>query len=88
MSRHHFRLGCSFHMCRTRNAEPIPRQQIEDAARSAVARVKEFAPWNVQGPVEMIFEYLPQPPQQPFGRVATYRGQTVLEAFEAWLGKP
>ncbi|MGH9718889.1 MAG: hypothetical protein ACRD8O_01635 [Bryobacteraceae bacterium] len=50
-------------------------------------RIKEFSPWKIPGPVELVFEYHPQPPQQPAGRVATYRGQTVLEAFEAWLGK-
>jgi hypothetical protein len=36
----------------------------------------------------MTIEYLPAPPQQPAVRTSIYRGQTVLEAYEAWLGKP
>jgi hypothetical protein len=35
----------------------------------------------------MTIEYLPQPPQQPLARTLTYRGQTVLETYESWLGK-
>jgi hypothetical protein len=50
--------------------------------------VKEFKPWKLAGPVEMVFEFLPQPPERPAARSVTYRGATVLEAFEAWLGKP
>lgn len=64
------------------------KRQIQAAAREAVTRIKEFQPWKVAGPVEMKFEYVPQLPEQPEGRVAAYRGATVLEAFEAWLGKP
>jgi D-amino peptidase len=64
------------------------RRRIESAAREAVLRVKEFKPWKLAGPVEMVFEFLPQPPERPAGRSVTYRGATVLEAFEAWLGKP
>jgi len=60
--------------------------QIEEAARKAVARVASYPPWRIAGPVEMVFEYLPQA-QQPTGRTMTYRGQTVLEAYESWLGK-
>ena len=62
-------------------------RQIEQAAQKAVARIGEYAPWKIAGPIEMTFEYLPQPPQQPAGRTATYRGGNVLEAYEAWLGK-
>ena len=64
------------------------RRQIEEAARKAVAHASEYTPWKIAGPVEMTMEYLPQPPLQPAPRIMTYRGQTVLEAFEAWLGKP
>jgi D-amino peptidase len=63
------------------------RQQIEQSARKAVARATEYAPWKITGPVEMTVEYLAQPPQQPAARTVTYRGQNVLEAYEAWLGK-
>jgi D-amino peptidase len=62
-------------------------RQIKDAAQKAVAHANEYLPWKIAGPVEMTFEYLPQPPLQPVARMAVYRGQTVLEAFEAWLGK-
>jgi D-amino peptidase len=64
------------------------RQQIQQAARKAVAQIGEYVPWKLAGPVEMTIEYLPQPPQQPTARTSTYRGQNVLEAYEAWLGKP
>jgi D-amino peptidase len=63
------------------------RRQIEQAAQKAVAHITEYQPWKIAGPVEMIFEYLAQPPLQPLPRTVTYRGQDVLEAFEAWLGK-
>jgi D-amino peptidase len=64
------------------------KQQIREAAEKAVAHAAEYPPWRISGPVEMIFEYWPQPPQLPTGRQAVYRGQNVLEAFESWLGKP
>jgi D-amino peptidase len=60
-------------------------RQVEDAARKAVAQIAEYQPWKITGPVEMTIEYLPQPPQP--GRLSTYRGRDVLEAYEAWLGK-
>jgi D-amino peptidase len=63
------------------------RRQIEQAARTAVGQAAGYPPWKIAGPVEMTMEYLAQPPQQPAGRTVTYRGQTVLEAYEAWLGK-
>ncbi len=63
------------------------KRQIEQGAQKAVAQIKEYQPWKIAGPVEMTMESLPQPPQQPVGRTATYRGQNVLEAYEAWLGK-
>lgn len=59
------------------------RKRIHDAARRAAARVNQFTPWSVEGPVELKFEYKDKA-QSP-DRV--YRGNTVLEAFEAWLGK-
>ncbi|HUS06436.1 MAG TPA: M55 family metallopeptidase [Bryobacteraceae bacterium] len=64
------------------------KRQIREAAQRAVSHAKEYKPWKIAGPVEMVFENHPQPPQQPVGRTTTYRGQTVLEAYEAWLGKP
>jgi len=64
------------------------KRQIKAAAQQAVERIKEFRPWKIDGPVELLFEYLPQPPLQPAPRTVMYRGQTMLEAFEAWLGKP
>jgi D-amino peptidase len=59
------------------------RKRIQEAARRAAMRVAEFKPWSVTGPVELKFEYKDKA-QSP-DRV--YRGNTVLEAFEAWLGK-
>jgi len=61
------------------------KRQIRDAAQKAVSRVKDYRPWKIAGPVELIFEYLPQPPQE--AKIVRYQGHTVLEAFEAWLGK-
>jgi D-amino peptidase len=63
------------------------KRQIQEGARKAVAHAAEYRPWKIAGPVEMTFEYLPQPPQQPAARIVTYRGGNVLEAYEAWLGK-
>jgi len=40
------------------------KQQIQQAAQTAVAHVADYAPWKIAGPVEMTMEYLPQPPQQ------------------------
>lgn len=63
------------------------KRQIHEAAKQAVAHAKDYHPWKIAGPVEMTIEYLPQPPEHPVERKATYRGQTVLEAYEGWLGK-
>jgi D-amino peptidase len=63
------------------------KAQIQQAARKAVARVKEYRPWKIGGPVEMVIEYKPQPPDQPNGRSMSYRGDTVLAAYQSWLGK-
>jgi D-amino peptidase len=62
------------------------KRQIREGAQKAVSRVREFAPWKIAGPVEMVFEYLPQATEP--ARISRHVGQTVLEAFEAWLGKP
>ena len=54
-------------------------------AESGQRMLPSTQPWKIAGPVEMTIEYLPQPPQA--GRISTYRGRDVLEAYEAWLGK-
>lgn len=59
---------------------------ISAAAHKAVANIREYRPYQVPGPVEMVFEYRPTT-EQPGGRIATYRGRDVLEAYQAWLGK-
>ena len=62
------------------------RRLIREAARRAVARIHEFQPWVIRGPVEMKFQMLPDKTgATPPPRV--YRGETVLECFQAWLGK-
>jgi D-amino peptidase len=62
------------------------KRQIREAAQKAVEHAGEYPPWKVSGPVEMVIEYLPQPPLQP-ARTMSYKGVTVLDAYEAWLGK-
>jgi len=72
--------------------------QISLAAQRAVRRLREFAPWKIEGDVEMKFEFYPEAPGVTAAALTTadktyaprtvvYRGQTVLEAFEQWLGK-
>jgi len=74
------------------------KTRIEAAARRAVARLREFAPWKIDGPIELKFEYYPEAPgssssalstetKQLLPRTVTYRGRNVLEAFQQWLGK-
>jgi D-amino peptidase len=63
------------------------KRQIQEAARKAVANIREYKPWKIAGPIELVFEFHPQPPLQPQVRTVVYRGKDVLEAFEAWLGK-
>jgi D-amino peptidase len=63
------------------------RRRIAAAAQKAVSNTNAYRPWKVAGPVEMTIEYLPRPPQEPVGRMLTFRGATVLEAYESWLGK-
>jgi D-amino peptidase len=69
-------------------SHPEAKRQIEEAAKAAVAKAREYQPWRISGPIEMTIEYLPQPPQSPAPRIVKYTGKTVLEAYEAWLGKP
>ena len=73
------------------------RAQIEAAARRAVARIHEFAPWKIEGPVEMKIESFPGPPgvsaaaqsrageKEVAPRTVVYRGRNVLEAYQRWL---
>ena len=61
------------------------KRQIRESAQKAISRVREYTPWKIAGPVEMVFEFLPQADQP--ARTSRYAGQTVLEAYEAWLGK-
>ncbi len=66
------------------------RTRIREAARRAVQRIREFQPWVIEGPVEMRFEFHPE--TTPSGEkkevpARVYRGATVLEAYQAWLGK-
>lgn len=74
------------------------KTRIRTAARRAVERIKEFAPWKIDGPIELKFEYYPEAPganstslstetKQLLPRTVTYRGRNVLEAFQQWLGK-
>lgn len=75
------------------------RNQIQAKAQRAVKRIREFKPWKIEGPVEMKFEFRPEIPIASAGtpnsveakpstpRTSIYRGQTVLEAFQQWLGK-
>jgi len=59
------------------------RKRIHAAARRASTRVGQFTPWSVEGPVELKFEFKDKAKSPD----RVYRGSTVLEAFEAWLGK-
>ncbi len=74
------------------------RKEIEAKARRAVERIREFPPWKVEEPVELKFEYYPETAgtssdtstsqsKQVLPRTVIYRGRTVLEAYEQWLGK-
>ena len=61
------------------------KRRIEEAARRAVLRIKEFQPWKLEGPIELKFEYRPEGTATT-GRTAVYRGRTVLEAYDQLLG--
>ena len=60
--------------------------RIRVAAKAAVARIKDFKPWKLEGPIELKFEFKPDD-KQPSGRTVAYTGATVLEAYQQWLGK-
>lgn len=62
----------------------VAKEMIRAAVTRAVKNVKSYKPWIVEGPVELKFEYKPEA-NRP---TASYRGATVLAAFEQWLGKP
>src|SRR5262249_37459621 len=77
---------------------PEAKARIQSAARRAVERLREFAPWKIDGPVELKFEYYPEAPgsssstlstetKQLLPRTTIYRGRNVLDAFQQWLGK-
>ncbi len=51
------------------------KTRIRAAAERAVKRVGEFRPWKIGGPVEMRIE-------TKEGKVSTYRGATVLAAYQ------
>jgi D-amino peptidase len=75
------------------------KRLIQEATTRAVRRVQEFSPWLIEGPIEMKVTYYPEAPGTPTEvlnrgdskkvapRVVTYHGGTVLEAYQAWLGK-
>lgn len=75
------------------------KARIQAAARRPVTRIGEFKPWKIRGPVEMKIEFFPEAPgvssaalsrnkgREVAPRTVIYRGQTVLEAFEQWLGR-
>ena len=59
------------------------RKRIQEAARRAGERVSQFTPWSVEGPVELKFEFKDKGKSPD----RVYKGDTVLKAFEAWLGQ-
>lgn len=74
------------------------KARIRAAARRAVERIKEFAPWKIDRPIELKFEYYPEAPGANSASLSTetkqlrpktviYQGRDVLEAFQQWLGK-
>ena len=75
------------------------KAQIQAAARRAVARIHEFAPWKIEGPVEMKVESFPGTPgvsaaalskageKELAPRTVVYRGRNVLEAYQRWIGE-
>jgi D-amino peptidase len=75
------------------------KAQIQAAARRAVTRIHEFAPWKIEGPVEMKIESFPGTPgvsaaalskageKELAPRTVVYRGRNVLEAYQRWLGE-
>ena len=60
----------------------VARQRIEVAAQKAAVKVKQFKPWNIDGPVEMKIEFKDKATADKI-----YRGKDMQEAYESWLGK-
>lgn len=56
-------------------------KRIHKAAQRAATRVSQFTPWSIEGPVELKFEFKDKEKSPD----RTYRGNTVLDAFKAWL---
>jgi D-amino peptidase len=57
-------------------------------AERAVAKARQLKPWKFDGPVEMRFEFLaPADGSKPAASPRVFKGATMLEAFQAWLGK-
>jgi D-amino peptidase len=59
------------------------RKRIQETARRAASRASQFTPWSVEGPVELKFEFKDKAKSPD----RVYKGDTVLKAFEAWLGQ-
>jgi D-amino peptidase len=59
------------------------RKRIHQASLRAGKRVRQFSPWSLEGLVELKFEFKDKAKSPD----RVYRGNSVLEAFEAWLGK-
>jgi D-amino peptidase len=59
------------------------RKRIQEAARRAAERVSQFKPWPVEGPVELKFEFKDKAKSPD----RVYKGDSVLKAYEAWLGQ-
>lgn len=76
------------------------KTRISAAAERAVRHISDYKPWQIDGPVELKIVLYPETPGVPSGEInrrseskqvtgltTTYRGQTVLETYQAWLGK-
>ncbi len=61
----------------------VAKEMIRAAVTRAVKNLKTYKPWTIDGPVELKFEFKPEA-NRP---TVSYRGATVLAAFEQWLGK-
>jgi D-amino peptidase len=59
------------------------RQRIRAAARRAAEHARQLPPWPIEGPVELKFEFKDKAKSPD----RVYKGDTVLKAFEAWLGQ-
>lgn len=72
--------------------------RIQEAARRAVEKLREFSPWKIEGEVEMRVEYYPEAPGTTAAelsrenkvvtpRIVIYRGRNVFETYQQWLGR-